>query len=596
MFLLCCFLAALTAHAQDNGAAEARQHMAKQEYQQAIELFANLYDKDPVSFYNEYFEALLTAKDFKKAEKLVNSRIDYQSRNPLLYIDKGHLLELQGKTKKAEEQYMNVLQLVNGDDMITSEMVNKFVAIGKDNYAVGVYERAKSLLGGTFIYNIAMAKLYAKLGDIDKALNALIDMGPVQYINTESAKGAMLEILGADAAKLQLTQKALMKKINQQPDNTYYVELLTWLYTQKNDWEGALLQIEALEERGSTKGQRLLEFARAAANEKQFDIALKSYTDVIEKGAQLPYYIMARSEKLNTQLLQLQNDAQPDAPKINQLLNDYDSFLVAFPQYYSTSTAQDYAMVAAQYANNPQKGINILEKAAKQNNVTREFWGKCTLQLADYQILTGKIWEASLLYSQVDKEFKQDALGEEARFRNAKVAYYTGDFDWAQGQLSVLKASTSELIANDALFLSVLLTENKPEDSNYVPLQRFAYADLLLFQNKDKDAEQLLDSLNQAYPKHPLNDDILMLRAKIALKHKDYNKALAYLKIVFEQYGKDVLGDDAVYQTAEIYETKLHDLSAAKKFYEQLIIDYPGSTFSQSARKHLELISKGTLP
>ena len=144
MFLLCCFLAALTAHAQDNGAA-ARQHMAKQEYQQAIELYANLYDKDPVSFYNEYFEALLTAKDFKKAEKLVNSRIDYQSRNPLLYIDKGHLLELQGKTKKAEEQYMNVLQLVNGDDMITSEMVNKFVAIGNDNYAVGVYERAKIL-------------------------------------------------------------------------------------------------------------------------------------------------------------------------------------------------------------------------------------------------------------------------------------------------------------------------------------------------------------------------------------------------------------------------------------------------------------------
>jgi TolA-binding protein len=176
------------------------------------------------------------------------------------------------------------------------------------------------------------------------------------------------------------------------------------------------------------------------------------------------------------------------------------------------------------------------------------------------------------------------------------VAYYSGDFEWAQSQLSVLKASTSELIANDALYLSVLLTENIPEDSNYVPLKRFAYADLLLFQNKDKEAEILLDSLNQAFPKHPLNDDILMLRARIAEKHKDYTKALAYLKTLFEQYGKDVLADDAVYKTALIYETDLHDLVAAKTFYEQLILDYPGSTYAQSARKHLDGISKGNLP
>src|SRR5262249_39209495 len=160
------------------------------------------------------------------------------------------------------------------------------------------------------------------------------------------------------------------------------------------------------------------------------------------------------------------------------------------------------------------------------------------LQMGDYYLIAGKMWDASLTYSQVDKEFKQDFMGEDARFRNAKLAYYRGDFDWAQRQLTILKSATSELIANDALYLSVLITENV-EDSNLVPLQRFAYADLLLFQNKDKEAETLLDSLTKAYPKHPLNDDILMLRANIAIKHRNYEKALGYLETIHKQYGED---------------------------------------------------------
>ncbi len=216
--------------------------------------------------------------------------------------------------------------------------------------------------------------------------------------------------------------------------------------------------------------------------------------------------------------------------------------------------------------------------------------------MGDYYVLTGRIWEASLLYSQVDKDFKNDALGEDARFRNAKLSYYRGDFPYAQEQLSVLKASTSELIANDALYLSVLITENTAKDSINIPFERFAYADLLLFQNKDKEAETLLDSITTAYPKHPLNDDVLMLRAKIADKHHDYNRELDYLKIIYEKYGKDVLGDDAVYKTALIYDKNLNKPELAKSFYEKLIIDYPGSTFVQAARKRLSDLNNPSLP
>ncbi len=104
----------------------------------------------------------------------------------------------------------------------------------------------------------------------------------------------------------------------------------------------------------------------------------------------------------------------------------------------------------------------------------------------------------------------------------------------------------------------------------------------------------MLDSISKAYPEHPLKDDILMLHAQISEKQRDYPKALDYLKLVYEKYGKDVLGDDAVYKTAYIYDTKLHQPDKAKQFYEQLIIDYPGSTYTQTARARLNTMQTGT--
>ena len=186
-------------------------------------------------------------------------------------------------------------------------------------------------------------------------------------------------------------------------------------------------------------------------------------------------------------------------------------------------------------------------------------------------------------------------MGEDARFRNAKLAYYRGDFDWAQQQLGWLKSATSELVANDAIYLSVLITENV-EDSNLVPLQRFAAAGLLMFQNKDKEAGILLDSINKAYPKHPLNDDILMARAQMAEKHKDYEAALGYLALILKDYKEDVLGDDAVFMMAGIYQNDLHKNDEAKKYYEQLLIDYPGSTYAQIARQKLNELNSGSTP
>ncbi|PZF73065.1 tetratricopeptide repeat protein [Taibaiella soli] len=590
LFLCLLLSLPLVTAAQSDQMSQARQYAEAKEYAKAIDIYEKLYDQTPTNqdLYHEYYNALIATEDYKNAEKLVNDQIKMRPQSPLLFIDLGKIYDKTGKSKKAEDQYDKAIQYINGDDLLTTQMANSFTAAGKEKYTIATYERAQELLHNPYIYGNALARLYAKNGDVDKAVNTLLNAGPAQIGGIEDTKATMLELFGGDDQKLLTAQKTLVKRINAQPENPYYADLLTWLFTQRNDWDGALIQIQAIDERNREGGQRLLDFAHEANRQQQYDIAVKALDAVVAKGNDKPYYIIAKAEKLSIQLDQLQNNPQYKPEDVSRLAKDYDAFLAEAPQYYATETVSDYALLEAQYDNNPQKGIDLLTKAIAQPNARKDFVGSCKLQMGDYYILAGRIWDASLIYSQVDKAFREDALGEEARFRNAKLAYYRGDFQWAQGQLSVLKASTSELIANDALYLSVLITENIPPDSNLVPLKRFAYADLLLFQNKDQQAEALLDSISQAFPKHPLNDDILMLRAKLAEKHGEYTKALDYLKTIYIQYGKDVLADDAVFKTAEIYEKRLHQNDQAKTFYEKLIIEYPGSTYVQTARKELQ--------
>ena len=563
--------------------------------QQTIE---ELFGKEPDRFFSPYLDSLIERKEYKHAEKLVQEKLKHADglNYPLLLIDLGSVYESQGKTVKSKEQYDKSIEAINGDDVVTRTLARAFTDMEKYDLAANVYERAEKILMNPYMYVQELAVLYAKSGNLEKSADLVLTGLPGQIPNAEQAKTLLLKVINNDQAQLSQLQKILLRKINEQPENVFYVEILTWIYTQKNDWDGALLQIEALDARYNETGKRLLDFARFAVIEHQYEVADKAYADITAKGADGRYFLTAWSEQLGAGLARLKYDpALVRHGVVDTLLSGYDSFQLAYPSYDPGRIAGDYASVAANYGGDAERAISILQKVVYRDDIRRETIGALKLQLGDDYLLAGKLWDASLTYSQVDKEFKQDAMGEDARFRNARLAYYRGDFKWAQRQLLILKSATSELIANDALALSVLITENV-EDSVTYPLVRFAYADLLLAQNKEKKAYDLLDSIAKAFPKHPLNDDILMLHAKNEERHKRYDSALAYLEKIHKDYGDDVLADDAVYEMAEIYRNNLNDKTMAKAMYEQLIIEYPGSTFVQAARQRLYEIEHPAVP
>lgn len=567
---------------------EARSFLDNKDYPKAALLYKDLYAEKPdnTNVFQEYLLTLMALKDYKRAEELAKNQLKKESNNPVYLIALGNVYREDKKVKKAEEFYTAALTYINGDDLLTQQVAGAFSSSGNEEWAIKTYERAIQITQSPALYSAPLARLYNRAGDIEKAINITIEstQNMPQMRGDETIEATLLEIIGNDPEKQKKAQKAIIRLAAAQPDNYLYTYLLTWIFSIQDNWDQALIQVQALEKRNTDKGRLLMDFAANAAQKGKYEVAGKAYNTVAGYGSAHPRYRVAREGLLWMQLLQVKNNPVFQKVEVEALSKMYADFFATFPDAYSSPVLNDYALLEAQYADNVPEAIALLNKGIAQGGGNKKIIANYKLQLGDYYIIAGKVWDAALMYAQVDKTFREDALGEEARFRNARLSYYQNDFEQAQGQLSVLKASTSELIANDALFLSVLITENIPPDSNLIPLQRFAYADLLLFQNKDAAAESLLDSIATAFPKNPLSDDILLLRSKIAVKHKDYSRAIDYLRQIIERYGKDVLADDALFRIAEIDRNMLKNNAEARKNYEQLIIDYPGSSFVEEAR------------
>jgi len=221
--------------------------------------------------------------------------------------------------------------------------------------------------------------------------------------------------------------------------------------------------------------------------------------------------------------------------------------------------------------------IELTQNKSQQSNLK--------LKLADIYLYNDEVWEATLLYSQVDKAMKEEPLGHEARFRNAQLRYFIGEFAWAETQLNVLKAATSKLIANDAMSLALIISDNLEYDDTGNELRRVARADYKIYQHKDDQALLILDSIcangNEISQPHAL-----CRIAEIKEKRKEYALADSLYLQVVNGFPDSYMADDALMRAALLEDLQLKDKESAKKHYEQLIDQYPTSLYTAQAKKN----------
>ncbi len=605
-FLTLCFsLFSSYSYAQNDEqvkASMADQFFYGNEPEKSKQLYEELIDK---KFNQVYYDNLLTlyyqAEDNSKAEKLIKKTIKQFPQNAIYQADLGtHYIKI-GEKEKGEKQYDKSIASLQANQNSIILLANYFTLHNNADYAIKTFKEGRTLLNNNYLFVYDISFLYQRQGKYEEMATEylnLLDQNPTMLNQVKIYLGSILQ-QDTENKFLDHFRLAILKKVQKQPEEQSFSQLYIWILLQQKDYEMAFLQAKSIDKRfEELTGQTVYEIANIALNNQAYDVAKEAFNYLILKGEESTYYLLSRLGLLSSIYYPFINTINHTQKEITALRTEYQTTLDKLGKTTATiPIMQQYAYLLAYYLSSSQEAVDILDETLAMPQIKRNDKAESKLMRADIYLMENDIWEASLTYSQVEKEFKNDVIGSEAKFKNAMLSFYNGDFEWAESQFDVLRSSTTKLIANDAMEYSILISDNIDEDSTYKGLAYYSKAEFALYQHKYDKALSYLDTLNQNYLSHPLFDEVLYKRAEIAILEKQYQKADSLLNEIIIKYPTDIMADDAIYLLAELCETHLNNTQRAKEYYEKIILDYPNSLYVTEARKRYnQFNSPNTIP
>lgn len=507
-------------------------------------------------------------------------------------------MRLQGKQKEADALYNaridDVIEpLKSGVSQNTYDLEQLATAfLNRDQYAFA----QRAYLDARAALNIPIA-FYGELVDVYLNTNkheALIDECLMVLFyepqNIKFVQDRLVTLVDANV-KMDYLQEGVARRLQKHPEKVVYENLLLWVFVQQKKFRSAMRQATAMDKRNRTEGENLINLAQTCLSNKEYGIATRCYDKVVETWPEGYYYLNAKLGSLETAYKEVVETNVYTDSSLSSLVHRFTDMLSVYGKSNQTAkTIKQLADIYIFYTHDVSKGQALLEELVKMPGIPSHDQARYKLALGDVYVMLDEVWDASLLYGQVDKVFKEEPLGQEAKFRNARLSYFRGDFDWAKSQLDVLKTATSQLIANNALELSLLIQDNTGMDSTTDAMADFANAQFLLFQNKLEASLNILNMMAFRYPKHALEDEVYFTKARIYTLQKEYIKAEEYYNNVVQYFGGDILADNALYALGELYQYQLNQPQKAIEAYEQIIFKYNDSLFVVEARKRYNLL------
>jgi tetratricopeptide (TPR) repeat protein len=573
------------------------------DYQKAVEVFERLYKNKPDHFsYTYYLQSLLELGNIDDALKLAKQQARRYPEDSKYQVDQGYVMIRGNQTAKAMKLYEELVKDMKPEQRNVMTLANAFISRREFDFAAKTYLKGRQLLAPEHTFGFELAQLFEMQGQFDKMAQEYLTIIEANPSQAEQVQSRLQFSLANDPEniKTNAVRQALIMQVQRNPGNINLSELLVWLSLQLKDYESALVQAKALDRRLDENGSRVFALGQLASSNVNYDIATEAFKYVMNRSNDPAFVAVAEIELLRAEYDKISSVYPENEEALKTLALRYrDAIKKHGNTPLSWPLIRNLAHIEGFHLYNPEGAITLLEDLITKTSSDKVLQAQCKLELADILLFSGDPWEATLLYSQVDKDFKNDPLGHEARFRNAKLSFYIGEFEWSRAQLDVLKAATSKLIANDAMKMSLLITDNIEADSSTLPLASYARADLLLFRNQPIKAYELLDSVKLAFHGHSIIDDALMKQAEIKMKTGDFTAAETLYKEVIENYPDDILADDALFDLATLYKDQIKDITKAMETYQKLITDYPGSLYVVEARKQFRILRgdfKDTVP
>ncbi len=561
----------------------AKQYFQDGDYEKALVFYEKLVETNPRR--TDYAEGLVACyqqlERYDEAEAFLLQKIEDSYAFPTFFIELGYNHTLKNEPEKANAYYEKAIQKIEDNPNYGYSVGYRFQTYALLDYAIQAYNRAMELKPD-LNYDFQLARIYGEQGDIAKMYQSYLNLIWEGRTSRSNVLRNIEDFISEDPSNENnvLLRKVLLQNAQKAPD-ILWNELLSWLFVQQKQYNSAFGQEKAIYKRSEGQSiDRLENLGRIAMEEKDLETATSIYEFIVE-NTENP------STRLNAELSLIDIALENPSEKVLQTVEKKFEDLV---EMYGNQSRTLQLQVA--YANfltfkkeQPEPAIAMLKQSLElpMGQMTMAY---LKLALGDILVFDQRFNEALILFTQVQKSMKNDVLGQDARFKVAQTSFYKGDFDWALTQLKVLRGSTSQLIANDAMQLSLLISDNSLEDSTQTALKKYARADLLAYQNKDKEAVEVLEDILENHKGEKIEDEALLKQAALLVEHKNYEAAAFNYQKIVEFYSDGILADDAHFALGELYENTLNEPEKAKTHYEKIIYNYQDSYYFPQARKN----------
>ena len=564
----------------------AKNYFEQGEFEKALSVYEKLTQSSPYRM--DYFMGVIQSNQqlekFSEVERLIKQKLTDARNYPQLYVELGYNYSLQEQPDLARESYQKAIQTVEENPSFAYNVGRAFQNYNLLEEAVITFEKAMEL-SEKMDFNTQLAQIYGEQGKLEKMFEKYLNIIEKNqgFKNTAQRYFSMYVNEDPNNEANVILRKTLLQRSQENPE-ILYNELLSWLFVQQKEYKKAFIQEKAIYRRLGDDLTRIVDLSYIAIGDEDY-----------ENGREIVNYVIENSftpqNRLQGNQILMQMEVATARPKdYSGVEKKFENLLEEFGRGKETYMLQiDYNHFLAFQNNKKEQAITNLKSLVKQQ-LTPYQEARVKMELADILVYDEKFNQALIFYSQIQRKVQNDALAQEARFKVARTSYFKGDFEWAQVQLDVLKKSTSQLIANDAMQLSLLIKDNSLEDTTQAALKKYSRADLLALQDRNTEAVTALDEILVNHKGETIEDEALLKQGEIYEKMGEFTKAEAnYLKII-QFYSEDILADDAHYRLARIYETKLDQPEKAKEQYEQIIFNHADSIYFVEARNKFRML------
>src|SRR6185312_13160436 len=407
--LLLCFFGQVYSQSPDEQLAN--QYYQNKQYDRAIVYYEKVFPKNPSPVnYHNYLDCLVQTKDYNTAEKVVKKEIKEEPANVSLYADLGMVYKLDGDDKQAKDAFNKAIHKLAPDLDEIRYLGNYFLTVKEYEYALETYKQGKTLLGDSYPFVSEIGAVYKAQGNTNAMMDAYLEMLSMAPNYLQYVQEALQLSVGnyVDDAQNSIIKTELLKYIQRYPDKEVYPELLIWIFIQVKDYSDALVQVKALDRRINEGGVRLMAFAAACVDAGAYDPAIQAYQYIIDKGPKGDNYTEAKIKQLSVMYQKLVDGGIYSHDELISLENKFKTELNEVGTTTSSiSLMQQLAHLQGFYLHRDSDAIAIMQLAVNMPGISAQPQARCRMELADLMLAAGQTWEASLLYSKVENDFKQ---------------------------------------------------------------------------------------------------------------------------------------------------------------------------------------------